>query len=221
EPAPAPESAEHTELKEKHHDLTIKLEATAENAGRLQLSVDTLTAERDEITQKLTTLQEEATALQAKADEVTTDRDDLKGKLTAAEEQIATLIAERDELNKKLETAEREAVILNALRTENNNLMKKLDEAKKAQKQATSKVNSLETQIAALVAQIHSGGGVAAVRSSSKGRKGPKDPKRAQELVIVRDPRDGGKGLSSIVRRKNLNSAAARSSSQSDGSADS
>jgi hypothetical protein len=108
-------------------------------------------------------------------------------------------------------------VILNALRTENNNLMKKLDDAKKAQKAAASKVNSLETQIAALVNQINNGGG--APRASSKGRKSIKDPKRAQELVIVRDPRE--KGLSSIVRRRNLDSAVARSGSRSDGSADS
>ncbi|EMT67096.1 hypothetical protein FOC4_g10003642 [Fusarium odoratissimum] len=95
--------------------------------------------------------------------------------------------------------------------------MKQLDEAKKAQKAANAEVNSLKTQVAALVAQINNGG---MTRSKSGGGRKPiKDPKRAQELVIVRDPRNGS-GLSHIVRRRNLNSSATRSSSQSDGSAD-
>ncbi|SPJ74119.1 uncharacterized protein FTOL_03849 [Fusarium torulosum] len=162
-------------------------------------------------------------------DTITAERDDLKGKLSAAEQKAAklkekvanvnALTKERDELNKKLESAEREAVILNQLRKENNKLMKQLEEAKKAQKAANAEVISLQTQVAALVAQIN-GGSMTRTKSGGGGRKPIKDPKRREELVIVRDPRNGS-GLSHIVRRRNLNSSATRSSSQSDGSADS
>jgi myosin protein heavy chain len=68
--------------------------------------------------------------------------------------------------------------------------MKQLDEAKKAQKAANAEINSLQTQIAALVAQIN-GGNMTRTKSGGGTRKPIKDPKRREELVIVRDPRNG------------------------------
>ncbi|KAJ3534050.1 hypothetical protein NM208_g7706 [Fusarium decemcellulare] len=160
-------------------------------------------------------------------DALTTERDELKGKLTEAEanaaqlqEKVASvdaLTAERDELTKKLETAEREGVILNHLRTENKDLMAQLEEAKKAQQAASKEVTSLRAQVDTLIAQLNNNG--IPTRTKSGGRKPIKDPKRREEMVIVRDPRDR-LGAIHIVRRRNLNSSTTRSSSQSEGSAD-
>ncbi|VUC30868.1 unnamed protein product, partial [Clonostachys rosea] len=154
--------------------------------------------------------------LKERNSELETRNNELQEKAAA----VDALASERDNLCTKLAEAEKEAQAVPDLRVENGTLAAKLEEVKgqletekQAHQAASNEVTALQKKVSDLTKKLGSKDS-----SEPRGRakaKGDRKSKRDNEIVIVRCPREGSRGIS-IVRRKNLHHV--RSSSQSDGS---
>lgn len=125
-------------------DLSNRLDDQVDSLGRritdvndaLSGRIDTLNSEKNTLNGRVDTLNDEKNALSGRVDSLNNEKEQLKSKNDEQDRQISSLNTEKEQLNQKV----------NSLITDKNNLVTEINNAKNANAELKSRVQTLENK---------------------------------------------------------------------------